>query len=99
MSDAAIFIVFFGGILIVRIVAATLVFILLIPRSDRCPHCDAVTLRVQSPGWNRLMPWFRTSWCYHCGWEGILRHPSLGPRGRDGNARVHLRSRPDEVVK
>ena len=75
MSDAALFVGFFSAILVVRIVVATLVFILLIPRTDRCPHCDAVTLRVQSPGWNRLMPWFRSSWCYHCGWEGMLRHP------------------------
>lgn len=76
MSDAAIFIAFFGGILVVRLIAATLVFVFLIPRTDRCPHCDAVTLRVQAPGWNRLMPWFRSSWCYGCGWEGMLRHPS-----------------------
>lgn len=79
MSDAAIFIAFFGGILVVRLIAATLVFVFLIPRTDRCPHCDAVTLRVQSPGWNRLMPWFRSSWCYECGWEGMLRHPVREP--------------------
>lgn len=75
MSDAAIFVLFFGGILVVRIVVATIAFIMLIPRTDRCPHCNAVTLRMLSPRWNRVMPWFRTSWCYECGWEGMLRHP------------------------
>lgn len=80
MSDAAIFIAFFGGILIVRIIVATIVFVFLIPRTDLCPHCNAVTLRVQSPGWNHLMPWFRSSWCYQCGWEGMLRH-SNAPQG------------------
>jgi hypothetical protein len=28
---------------------------------------------VQSRGWNLLMPWFRTSWCFECGWDGLLR--------------------------
>lgn len=78
MSDATLFVAFFGGILVVRIIVATMVFIFLIPRTDRCPHCNSVTLRVQSPGWNRLMPWFRTSWCYRCGWEGMLRHSEGG---------------------
>ena len=77
MSDAVIFVVAFGGLFILRIVAATLVFLWILPEGDRCPHCDAVTLRVQSAGWNRLMPWFRTSWCYECGWDGLLRGPNL----------------------
>jgi hypothetical protein len=78
MSDAAIFVSFFGGILIVRLIAATVVFVCLTPRTDRCPHCNTPTLRVVSPWWNRLMPWFRTSWCYACGWEGMLR-PGFTP--------------------
>ena len=95
MSDAAIFVSFFGGILVVRVVVATLVFVFLIPRTDRCPHCNAPTLRVRSPGWNGLMPWFRTSWCYHCGWEGMLRHPvtparstTVAPPSREDRASV-----------
>jgi hypothetical protein len=79
MSDGAIFITAFGGLFILRIIAATVVFLWILPEGDRCPHCDAVTLRVQSAGWNRLMPWFRTSWCYECGWEGLLRHGSTQP--------------------
>jgi hypothetical protein len=75
MSDAAIFVSFFGGILVVRLIAATLVFVFLIPRTLACPHCNAETLRIRSRGWNVLMPWFRTSWCIACGWEGMLRHP------------------------
>jgi hypothetical protein len=34
---------------------------------------------VKSPGWNMLMPWFRTSWCYACGWRGLLRHGHVTP--------------------
>ena len=79
MSDAVIFVAFFGGFFILRIVAATIVFLWILPEGDRCPNCDAVTLRVQSAGWNRLMPWFRTSWCYECGWDGLLREGRTGP--------------------
>ena len=80
MSDAVIFVAFFGGFFILRIVAATIVFLWILPEGDRCPNCDAVTLRVQSAGWNRLMPWFRTSWCYECGWDGLLRQqPTVMP--------------------
>jgi hypothetical protein len=79
MSDAAIFALVFGGLFVLRIVAATIVFFYILPRGDRCPNCDAVTLRVQSNYWNRLFPFFRTSWCYVCGWEGMLRHGDLTP--------------------
>jgi hypothetical protein len=73
MSDAVIFVVVFVGLFVLRLIAATVVFLLILPEGDRCPNCDAVTLRVQSAGWNRIMPWFRTSWCYECGWDGLLR--------------------------
>jgi len=79
MSDGFIFVVAFGGLFVLRIIAATLVFLWILPEGDRCPNCDAVTLRVQSAGWNRLMPWFRTSWCYECGWDGLLRHTAPAP--------------------
>ena len=79
MSDAAIFIGFFGGIFVLRIIAATVVFFWLLPAGDRCPACDAPTLRVQSPVWNRIAPWLRTSWCPDCGWDGMLRHGPLTP--------------------
>jgi hypothetical protein len=74
---AVVLIAFF----VLRIVVATIVFFFILPDGDRCPICDEVTLRVQSKGWNTLMPWFRTSWCMRCSWEGLHR---LGPaRGRD----------------
>ena len=73
MSDAVIFVVVFGGFFVLRLIAATIVFLLILPDGVRCPNCDAITVRVQSAGWNRLMPWFRTSWCYECGWDGLLR--------------------------
>jgi hypothetical protein len=78
MPDALLFVAIFGGLFVFRIVAATLVFLWILPDGDRCPSCDALTIRVQSAGWNLLMPWFRTSWCYECGWDGLLRQKA-GP--------------------
>ena len=77
MSDVAIFAIVMGGLFVLRIVGATVVFLMILPQGDRCPNCDAVTLRVKSRGWNTLMPWFRTSWCIRCGWDGLLRHGPL----------------------
>ena len=77
MSDAVIFAVIFVGFFILRLIAATVIFLVILPVGDRCPNCDAVTLRIQSRGMNRLMPWFRTSWCYECGWRGLLRRGPL----------------------
>ena len=75
MIFAAVLIAFF----VLRAVAATIFFYWLLPEGDRCPCCDAPTLRVRSPVWNFLFPWFRTSWCYGCGWEGMLRHGPVTP--------------------
>jgi len=73
MSDVLIFAIVFVAFFILRAIAATVFFYLLTPESDRCPMCDKPTLRVVDPVWNRFLPWFRTSWCYECGWEGLLR--------------------------
>jgi hypothetical protein len=80
MSDGAIFILVFGGFFVLRFVAATLVFFWILPEGDRCPNCDGVTIRMQATGWNRLVPWLRPSWCYTCGWDGLLRHGPLTPQ-------------------
>jgi hypothetical protein len=77
MSEAVIFAIIFVGFFVLRLVAATVFFFIILPAGDHCPNCDAVTLRVKSRGWNALMPWFRTSWCYECGWHGLLRHGPL----------------------
>ena len=73
MTDVVIFAVVFGGFFVLRGIAATIVFYFLLPDGDRCPLCDEPTIRVQERGWNFFLPWFRTSWCYRCGWEGLLR--------------------------
>jgi hypothetical protein len=73
MSDAILFAVAFVGFFVLRAIAATVIFFFILPTGDRCPMCDAHTFRIQSKGWNLLMPWFRTSWCPDCGWEGLLR--------------------------
>jgi hypothetical protein len=82
VSDAVIFVVVFAGFFVLRAVAATVFFLYLLPDGDRCPHCDAVTLRVESRVWNRLLPMFRTSWCYECNWHGLLRRGPLTPAVR-----------------
>ena len=79
MGEAVIFVLIFGGFFILRAIAATVFFYFILPEGDRCPNCDAPTLRVQSPGWNRLVPQVRTSWCYECEWHGLLRHGPLTP--------------------
>jgi hypothetical protein len=77
MSDTVIFAMIFGGFFVLRGIAATVIFFLILPEGDHCPNCDAVTLRVESRVWNRMMPWFRTSWCFECGWHGMLRRGPL----------------------
>lgn len=73
MTGVVVFAVVFVAFFVLRAVAATITFYFLLPDSDRCPMCDEATIRVSAPAWNRLLPWFRTSWCYACGWEGLLR--------------------------
>lgn len=95
MSYPVLFVLVFGGLFILRIVAATVVFALLMPRSERCPDCDAETEAVVSPILDRLLPWFRKSWCLTCGWEGVLRRaPESQETGVDspGVARVPQRA-------
>ena len=79
MSESVIFLAVFGGFFVLRIVAATVFFYYILPEGGRCPMCDAPTIRVESRGWNRVCPWLRTSWCYECHWEGMLRHGTLTP--------------------
>ncbi|MEP6491614.1 MAG: hypothetical protein ABJF01_02970 [bacterium] len=79
MWDVVLCILVVGGFFVLRAVLATVFFFYLLPEGDRCPNCDAVTIRVQSRGWNVLLPKFRTSWCYECGWDGLLRNGPLTP--------------------
>ncbi len=90
MSDALLFSVIFVGFFVLRIIAATVFFFYMLPQGDRCLNCDAPTLRVQSRGWNLLMPWFRTSWCLGCGWHGLLRHGTV----TDAPVSLPLRGKP-----
>lgn len=77
MSDEMLFVVIFGGLFVLRVIAATLVFLVLLPRGDRCPNCDAGTLRLASPLADRVLPWFCKRWCLACGWQGMLRRGPL----------------------
>ena len=82
MSDAVVFAIIFVGFFVLRAVAATVFFLVILPDGDHCPNCDAVTVRMQSSNWNILMRWFRSSWCYECGWHGLLRKGPLSPRSQ-----------------
>ncbi len=73
MSDAVIFGIVFVAFFVLRFIAATIFFLYILPEGVACPNCDAPTLRIQSKGWNFMLPRFRTSWCPGCGWEGLLR--------------------------
>lgn len=84
MSEAVLFVLVFAGFFVLRGIAATVFFLFLLPDGDRCPNCDAVTVRVQSPMMNRLLPRFRTSWCMACNWQGLLRAGPLTPTASVG---------------
>ena len=73
MSDAAVFTLVFGGLLVLRIIAATVVFLLILPRGDRCPLCDAVTVRLHSRLGRRWTLRLAKRWCLTCGWDGYMR--------------------------
>lgn len=61
VSDTFLFVLVFAGLVVLRIALATLCFALVLPRGDRCPNCDAVTLRLASRLYDRWLPWFRRS--------------------------------------
>jgi len=94
MLDAVLAILIIGGFFVLRAILATIFFYCLIPEGDRCPNCDAVTLRVQSRFVNFLMPRFRTSWCYECNWHGLLRRGPLTPAPNSSRVSPHSRSSP-----
>ena len=79
MADAIMFTLVFIGFFVIRGVAATILFYFMLPDSDRCPNCDAVTLRIESRGWNCVLPGIRSSWCYECSWHGMLRLAPVKP--------------------
>lgn len=82
MSDAAWFVTVFGGLFVFRGIAATVVFLCILPDGDRCPQCDAQTLHVEGRRLLRWIPRMRPSWCMVCGWEGLLRRTAPTPAAR-----------------
>ena len=73
MSDAAWFVLVFGGLFVLRGIAATIVFLWILPDGVRCPQCDAETLRMEPGRVMRLLRSFRMSWCMECNWHGVHR--------------------------
>ena len=76
MSDVFLFSLIFGGLLLIRVIMATVFFALILPAGDHCLSCDAPTIRVASR-LDRFFPWFRSSWCLRCGWHGVLRRGAI----------------------
>jgi hypothetical protein len=73
MSDGTLFVLVFGGLFFFRGVAATVVFLWILPDGIRCPQCDAETTSVQPGFVLRYLTRFRSSWCLECGWHGVHR--------------------------
>lgn len=86
MSDAALFVLVFGGLFLLRGIAATLVFLWILPDGIRCPQCDAETVRVEPGRVLRLLRGFRSSWCLVCGWHGVHRMVNPDPTHRSPTA-------------
>ncbi len=76
MSDLLLFSLIFGGLMVLRIIMATVFFAMILPAGDHCLNCDARTIRVAS-AFDRVLPWFRSSWCLRCGWHGMLRRGAI----------------------
>ena len=76
MAYAILFTVVFVGLFVLRIILATIFFCLILPADDHCLMCDSPTLRIESK-FDRVLPWFRRSWCLRCGWHGVLRRGSV----------------------
>lgn len=79
MWDVVSWIAVIGGTFMLRGILCTVVFFNILPEGDRCPNCDAATVRIQSRAWSLVLPRFRPSWCYECGWHGLLRRGALTP--------------------
>ena len=86
MSDAALFVLVFGGLFVLRGIAATIVFLWILPDGIRCPQCDAETMRVESGGALRWLRQFRSSWCLACGWHGVHRIVKTPPPSASSRA-------------
>jgi hypothetical protein len=73
MDDALIFLWFFGGLFVLRIIAATFVYAWLLSEAPECPACGGETFRIQRRGVAWFFPRLRPSWCPECAWEGMLQ--------------------------
>jgi len=82
MSDAALFVLVFGGLFVLRGIAATVVFLWILPDGIRCPQCDAETVAMEPGLALRYLRGFRSSWCMICRWHGVHRVTKPAPSRR-----------------
>jgi len=82
MSDAALFVLVFGGLFVLRGIAATVVFLWILPDGIRCPQCDAETVAMEPGLALRYLRGFRSSWCMICRWHGVHRVTQPAPTRR-----------------
>jgi len=82
MSDGALFVLVFGGLFVLRGIAATVVFLLILPDGIRCPQCDAETVAMEPSLALRYLRGFRSSWCMICSWHGVHRVTKPTPARR-----------------
>lgn len=72
----------FLGLIILRVMAIGVLFLLLLYVGPQCPACGGETIRIQSSGPGRLLPWLERRWCLGCGWRGFTRRraePAFAP--------------------
>lgn len=98
MSDATLFILIFGGLFLLRAIAATFVYAWLLSDAPECPNCSGETLHLQRRGLDRLFPRLQSRWCPECGWDGLL-HPQAGTRtaGQWAETRAKTESQPGQL--
>lgn len=63
----------FLGLIVLRVIAIGVLFLLLVSVGPACPACGGETIRIQSGGAGRLVPWLERRWCLGCGWRGFTR--------------------------
>lgn len=80
------------GVLLVTVllrfaIVAAVVYLLL-PRSTRCPHCDAEMVPIRNRFVDRVLRKIERRWCMECGWNGVIRKVRPTPAPTDTRRQV-----------
>ncbi|MGH7567968.1 MAG: hypothetical protein ACREL9_03205 [Gemmatimonadales bacterium] len=64
---------------LLRFALVCAVVYLLLPKGAACPACGSEMLPLQSRVLAVCLPMVQRRWCLGCGWNGVVRRPSLPP--------------------